>query len=432
MKNILPIVALVILTSFYFFPFEFSFLPGVNTKMAMAGIGLVVVGFNLGRLRESVLKSDIVWASLLAAVVSFIGYISTTYNGTSDYSYATYLVSMWVWLSGAYVVVSCMKWYHGRIDIQLVCNYLIVVCVTQCLIALLMDFFPWLKHFVDSFLGGEGFMGKNENRLYGVGAALDVAGSRFAAVLIMIAFMCSRATSYIKSQGQLLLYLLAFAIILVVGNMMARTTIMGAVFAMIIVVYQSFFNKSVVKETTVKVWPYVMAVVLSSALIFGYLYQTNDLVHDHLRFAFEGFFSLVEEGHWQVRSNNQLLYHWDAIPQGFKTWLIGDGYFSGHASDPYYIGPTWGEYYHSTDVGYWRLIYYFGLMGLFAFSAFMCYAAYVCMKRNSSCKLLFLLLLLLNFSIWAKVSTDIFLVFALFLLLENEADTSECGAELTE
>lgn len=35
---------------------------------------------------------------------------------------------------------------------------------------------------------GEAFMGDAGNRIHGLGCALDVAGGRFAAVLLMIAF----------------------------------------------------------------------------------------------------------------------------------------------------------------------------------------------------------------------------------------------------
>ena len=47
MKSIISTIIILIITSLYFFPFEPSFLPGMNTKMAMAGIGLVVLGFQL-------------------------------------------------------------------------------------------------------------------------------------------------------------------------------------------------------------------------------------------------------------------------------------------------------------------------------------------------------------------------------------------------
>ena len=44
----------------------------------------------------------------------------------------------------------------------------------------------------------------------------------------------------------------------------------------------------------------------------------------------------------------------------------------------------------------------------------------VCVRRFKSMQYMFLVLLVLNFIIWLKVSTDIFLVFALFLCISKE------------
>ena len=51
MQYILYTLALVVL-SFYFFPFEFTFMPGMNTKMAMAGIGLAVLAIQFAKKRK--------------------------------------------------------------------------------------------------------------------------------------------------------------------------------------------------------------------------------------------------------------------------------------------------------------------------------------------------------------------------------------------
>lgn len=56
--------------------------------------------------------------------------------------------------------------------------------------------------------------------------------------------------------------------------------------------------------------------------------------------------------------------------------------------------------------------------------AYFIKVALTCKKRLPETGFLFLMLLLLNFTIWCKVSTDIFLVFALFLCLlyKTESD----------
>ena len=60
------------------------------------------------------------------------------------------------------------------------------------------------------------------------------------------------------------------------------------------------------------------------------------------------------------------------FPDNIKTWIIGDGYFANPGdTDPYYVGPLGGAFYKSTDVGYLRFIFYFGVLGLFAFVLFL-------------------------------------------------------------
>ena len=129
----------IVATSLYFFPFGLKALPGPNTKMMLAAMGLVVYLMQLGRQRGGTVNRDMFFLSLIAASVSLMGFFSITYNNTPDYAYATYLVSMWVWIGGAYMVTQLMKWAHGKTSVKLVCNYLIAVCVTQCALALFID-----------------------------------------------------------------------------------------------------------------------------------------------------------------------------------------------------------------------------------------------------------------------------------------------------
>ena len=161
-------------------------------------------------------------------------------------------------------------------------------------------------------------------------------------------------------------------------------------------------------------------ILLVSIPFIIYWYQTDLSFQANFRFGFEGFFSLVEKGEWDVHSN-EMLRNMYVFPDNLKTWLIGDGYFRNPlGTDPYYTGIIWRGYYHGTDVGYLRFIYYFGVFGLLAFCLFMYKAGRICMNRFTSYRTLFLMILLVNFIVWLKVSTDIFLVFALFLCVNKE------------
>lgn len=421
MKKYLQVAFTILILSFYFFPFNLRIMPAVNTKTTMAGIGLVLLIVQLARKRKASIDKSIFVLSIYALVVSLFGLLSITYNGTFDYTYTTYIISMWVWLSAAYVVVSLIRKVHGYISLQLLCNYLIGLCVIQCLLALTMDFYAPLKEIIFSVMDAEtaNFM-KEAKRLCGFGAALDIAGTRFAAVLIMIVFVCFSCPKE-KVQNSYPFYVIAFGIISILGNMISRTTTIGLILA--ILYFILFYKTSMLEYKRLWLWIIVISVVLVFIMI--YAYDNIPEVYEHIRFAFEGFFSLIEKGRWEVHSN-EILENMYVFPDNVKTWIIGDGYFNNpFNTDLFYVGPKWIGFYKNTDVGYLRFIYYFGVLGLMAFSIYFYKVSLICATRFKNYRNLFYFFLLLNFIIWFKVSTDIFLVFALFLCITKDETLGE-------
>ena len=415
-------ILLGILVSFYFFPFEFTFLPGYNTKMIMAVLGLAMWGFNLAKRRTFESNSSLFNLSVIAILVSLCGVISVIANNTRDYTYASYIMSMWVWLGGAYCAVEVIRSVQKKMSVELICHYLIAVCVAQCIIAILIDNYPAAKMMVDRFVASSGFIDQselaNKDRLYGIGCALDVAGTRFAAILIMI------ATLFAKHKGtnlyRLYFYLISFVLITVIGNMIARTTTVGVMLAIIYWLIKGYPYSFTINRSSSGVLKHVLLLSVIVLPIIVSLYNNNLAVREDIRFAFEGFFSLAEKGEWDVNSNDRLM---DMIvfPDNAKTWIIGDGYFDGPSNtDPYYVGPTMTGFYMWTDVGYLRFIFYFGLVGLIAFIIFFFKCGQTCVVKFETYGVMFGLILLLNYIIWFKVSTDIFIVFALFLCISQE------------
>lgn len=417
----------VILTSFYFFPIETVFLPGMNTKMALAGIGLLILGKRLAQRRDAGINKDFFVLSLLALGISLISLLTMTINNTPDASFLTYFVSMWVWMGGAYTVVRWLDTAYGYVNVRLVCNQLIAVCVIQCLIAWTKDVYPPLQAWVDSFVGGEAFMGNTkEARLSGIGAALDVAGLRFSAVVVMIGYILSKAEEL--SHKQVVTYLISFLIIAIIGNMMSRTTTVGVGLALVYWIYSTNLLSLKQNIKNQKLWLWLGGILCVIIPVFIYLYFANDTFYKNIRFGFEGFFSLWETGEWQTSSNDILLEHMVVFPDNWVTWLIGDGYAANPMDktlsffDPYYTGPIYHGYYKGTDIGYLRYIFYFGLVGTFVFVFFMWKSAWACIHRFKNYKMMFLMILLVNYIGWFKVSTDIFLVFAIFLVLSKKDD----------
>lgn len=434
MIKAIGIIISIVLTSFYFFPFEFTFLPGINTKMAMAAVGAVLLFIKVAQGKSGGLDRTFVKLSFIAIIVSICAFAAAVINNTIDYTYASYIISMWVWLGGAYTVVSMIRIIHGNASIVLIANYLIAVCVTQCAIALLIDSIPAFKDLVNRFVIGLGFVEMEKlngsGRLYGIGCSLDVAGTRFAAVLTIIACITTHMEQTIH-RNWIWLYILAFVVITVIGNMIARTTILGVAIALLI--WSVYFAITSHRGEKSNLWKILSVVIIIGIVVSSILYQTSPDFRSNLRFGFEGFFSLVEKGRWETNSNN-ILKDMVVFPETLHTWIIGDGYLNDPFNlDPNYIGQDFHGYYMQTDIGYLRFLFYFGLVGLTAFVIYFFAVTDSLMKRFKSYSWMFLAILLINLTIWFKVSTDIFLVFAIFLCVgQEENEEYEASIALPE
>ena len=424
MFKYIGVLLMVVLTSCYYFPFEFQFLPGANTKMILAALSLPVIAMQMARKNIVGVRKDfmqlLVWALLMSLVCLF----SVTFNGTNDHSYTSYIISMLVWMGGAYFVLCCIRLLHGYITLRLVCNYVIAVCVGQCFVAYVIDLYPAFDNFVNSFIAGQAYMGNVDSRMHGIGCALDVAGLRFSSALVMIAYLVVHAK--LEQKKFIPWYIVAFLIISVIGSMIGRSTLVGILLAIAYwFVVMIFYNEEWLAKNKRLLWTWFVGILMVTIPVVVYLYNTNGAFYNNLRFGFEGFFSLLEKGEWDVNSNN-ILKNMLVFPDNFKTWIIGDGYILNPSGrDPYYVGEFYGGFYKNTDIGYIRFIFYCGVIGLMTFIIYFIKVTQVCIDRFKAYRAMFVLLLLVNFIGWLKVSTDIFLVFALFLCVDLENISEE-------
>ena len=432
-KKWIGALMVMLICSMYFFPFIFTAMPSQNTKNILGALGMVFIFMTFVYKRSFTLTKDILVLFLLGALVSIISYISITWNQTPDFSYVTFIRSMLIWFCGASVVWVLIWMIHRRIDVELVMHYLVAVCVFQCAMTMLIAFVPAVKTFIDAHVEqGQGLL-DDLGRLYGIGASLDVAGSRFSAVLVGMAVLIEK-NKQTWSRLSLILYILAFIIITVIGNMIARTTLVGVVVALaylLIMVFRSMMHReSYGQGRMIGSWLIVIAIAIPLGIT---LYNTSREFSEMLRFGFEGFFSYFESGEFEIDSTEKLrsMIVW---PEELRTWIIGDGYFENSRNDINYLGDSTDRgFYMGTDIGYLRFIFYFGVIGLLAISAVVVYSGIIGIRYYPEYKNLFLLGILINFIVWLKVSTDILLFLYLFVtativeqeFMEDEEDEEE-------
>ena len=416
MGKFLKVLFCFIIVDFYFFSTPLSFTHGYNTKELMAVFGIFLFIVDLSRQKKFAITNEFLGLLVYSGLISLTALFSAIIHNTQERAYTTYFISMLVWLSAAFVVIKCIKGVHGRVTIELLAKYIIAVAVAQGLIAVIADNYPPLDNFIMSAVPGAGY-GKTVNRLYGFGqtASFDSGGIRFAIASVLCAHNIKILVQEDRSKG-LPLYVLAFFIITVTGNMVARTTLVGTGIGLAYLIYYISPFRSKLSATTLKAWIWILMEASAIVIIVVSLYNTDEKFRFRTRFAFEGFFSMVEEGRWQTGSNDRLMDMY-VFPDNPETWLIGDGYFVIPGADPNYMGEGTEGYYMGTDVGYLRFIFFFGLIGLIIYSLYIIYAGKVCLRMHSGNTLLFISLTAMNFVVWFKVATDCFFILCLFICL---------------
>ena len=401
----------------YFFEFGFTFLPGfLTTKRMMAVVG--AIAFMVRTYREKNLRvSMIVFISALIAIIfSSWCFYSMMANNSGDSTYVTYFIrSFMTWLCGAFGVVAILRWYHGYCNLKLITDYLMFVCVMQCILSQMIDHIPAFQAFVDTYIEQTQWYLHFIDRLYGIGASLDTAGVRFSCVMLLMAHQVA-TNKWVTDKGwRLMLYLLSFVVIIVLGNMIARTTIVGAVLAVAYMLMSMGLSKhGNLTYRQMRFYGVLIGIVVLAVVACSILYNSSPEFRHSMRFAFEGFFNWVETGEFRTDSTdklNSVMWIW---PDNARDWVIGTGIF--------------GNWYYSTDIGYCRFVLYCGLIGLGIFSFYFIYNGLILNKRFKNFWLASLLIVSLTFIIWIKVATDIFLLDALLFCVDGDYD--ENGNEI--
>ncbi|MCD8236969.1 MAG: hypothetical protein LUD00_10040 [Prevotellaceae bacterium] len=331
---------------------------------------------------------------------------AVNYSDSNDYTYVSYVFSFFTWLGGAYAVSQAIKALHGEVTLRLVILYLTLTCVSQCVLAILIDNIPAFRQFVDSYIAQGQVYLQDMRRLYGIGASLDPAGTRFSVVLFLMAYLLCKDEQILRDKKWFVAMIAAYFTISVLGNMIARTTSVGMILGLVYIVY----SVGLVPHKKSNLFPVVLSCTVVFVALVTFFYQTNPVFHKNLRFAFEGFFNWVETGTFRTDSTdklNNVMWIW---PEDLKGWIIGNGLF--------------GNWIYSTDIGYCRFILYCGLVGFSSFCMLFIYNAWVFAHKFRDFGLAAFFLLVLSFVIWMKVATDLFFIYALFYCVDWDRETT--------
>lgn len=408
--RIVKVFVLTILVSFFVFPFSFPFLPpALNTKIMVAVFG--IVAFSIDSIRKGAMRFSeyTLFSGLLAALFSLWCMFSIISNQSTDTTYSQYIVSFITWMFGAYGVYAALKIAYDKVDLELLTRYLALVAVFQCVTAMLIDNNQAFSDFIDKiFYQGEEPYYRINHRVYGLGAALDPGGIRFSVILIMIAHQLATNDRVRTDTLFLTNYLLAYTVTIIIGSVISRTTMVGAVMGIVYIVFSLFKMRKGGFVTMRMVRLYAIFFLILGVIVgvSVYMYNHNPVFKGYMRFGFEAFFNWVETGEFRTDSTDTLNNTMWVWPTDLHTWVFGRG--------------TFGVYDNDTDIGYCNFTLYCGLVGMVIFSAYFLYCHLVLNRKFENFWIASILLVFLTFIVWIKVTTDIFFIDALLFCIEGD------------
>ena len=424
LTDVSGLLLLTVVASFYVFPVGFHGLPeSLNSKQLLGVLGVVLFGLQSISERSFAVPRKIIVSFLLACVFSLWCYFCCVFNNTTDYAYATYVRSFFIWMGGAFAVVTIIRFVHGDVNLELVSRYFVLACLAQCLFAILVDNNPGFMQFVDTHFYQD-TTPKRVDRLYGIGCSLDSGGVRLCMAEVLIAHQLCRGKLAENRKGLQSFYIISLMIIAVVGNMIARTTTLGLVMALLyVLISYGWAHRGILTARQLRFWRVFLLLIGVTVGIGIYLYSTNPDLRKDFRFAFEAIFNIVEKGEFSTSSSDILMSRMWIWPRDDYAWFVGYGLF---------------EWVHfaargmQTDIGYCRFTLYCGLIGLALFSFYFIYNATIVRRKFSRSGLLAVILIALTFFIWVKVSTDIFQLYALLFCLPDELDGDDEDIPVSE
>lgn len=423
-------VALLVAIFLYIYSIPLRFLPfGIGTRMIFFICGIVLISFdifkNVIHKKQIYIHRDIVWGVLLFLAIGLLSLLTMLINSSKDFGLLKYSFSMLFIIVAGYFIVRLCQIIYVFVSFSIISKYVIVAVLLQVIIAALMFFNPTVRtslyeiqnlSVLDTILTEQVV----EFRLIGFGSAFFGAGIVNGFALMLIATTLKIEELNLK---QVFFYSLAFVIIFSLGMMMARVTLIGGIFALIILFFPSRpFKLSFSK----KIFSFFSLLILIPVLILALLpfssEENREKVNLAIDYGFELFENFTNEGQLRTASTDDLKASY-RFPTHFKTYLIGDGYFVDPSSpdDSYYMG---------VDAGYLRLIYYFGLLGLFVYFMFQLIPIIVSLKKNDqNLKLFFILSFAYFLVLNTKGFTDILPFSILFCFTQNSIANSSTAMQ---
>jgi len=324
---------------FFLWKIDLVVLPFATSKLFIL-LAIVYFMMNIKLVIRMLIRYKNIFIPLLFSILFAV--CITIFQNAYDYSVAYNFLLHLMYLFTSYFLV--LRFYNRGVNtIESMICIVETAILLNAIIVVFMFISPEIKEFIYSLIKAEqaDFSSKNPVRQIGIGGFSTYADSFvYSLGILLILFRKSLNYSMEKISFFDYIKIFFFSISVILAG---RTGFIGLFFSIIILFF--YMPKTFFK-----------LILIFSVTLFGAMFllqnsAANDLIINRLiPWAFQFFIrtdSMMEQG-TLASVIEQLQY-----PMSAKTFLFGDGYYV----------VNYGNGYYSNDLGYIRLITYFGVIG---------------------------------------------------------------------
>lgn len=390
----------IFLFYFYIFSTQFIFVPGhLGTRVLIGIIGMSCFSIYMSRNKISRrLKYNLITIIMSLVPIAFLSALTMIINGSMDAEFIKYFFSMIIVFFASYFVAETVL-SDKKNDIFYIIDLIKYVSLLHLVIALCAFLMPSLKNFIVDIQAYD-YKSRSDSdyifaaRLVGLGPSFFVAGIVYCCTLVLMTykFMFKK-----MSSREVTTDVCAYLFIILFGIFTSRMTIMGLLFSILLV----FFTKRRDRQNKwKKVLPAALLIIPFITFVYINTIYNNPDMEIMVNHGFEMLNNAQDKGEANSASTNRLLEMYEEYPSEVSSYLYGDGFFS---------SPKGDGYYKNIDIGYFRLIYYFGIIGTLFYFLFQ-YKVLLLMKKsykrtNTLIRILLFLLLIINLKGFADIAS---------------------------
>ena len=411
-------IFLYIISVLYLSDMPYYFLPdNIRSRLFLGILGVLI--FFTHYTHKFKISKPIYYNILLLLALLFPFLITIIINTIIDSWGFRAILNTFVFFAAFLVIFFFKKEFKSKdssFNIDEIVKFVINIILINIFIAIIMFFHTPFKDFIFSIQGysnNEALNYFSSFRLFGIGNFSLFPSGVFCSVGLIL-------TTYFLKRKITFKWSIIYLIILISGIFFARTTLIGFFISIIFFFFPEKFSFITIVKTFKKVLLLFLVLfvifVLSGDFLKKIIIESSD--NKMQKHALELFVNFFVSNKFETESTNDLKTMY-VYPDDLKTWIIGDGRFSAEDGIHYYKG---------TDVGYLRILFFMGLIGISVFFFQKIYLFFSTIKLDKSISLdfkqflffLFILMIVLNFKGFVDLDVIIFLFFWAFILYGRE------------